>query len=97
MVKKHKEVVEAHKSTGYNRELLKQSKKCACCYCLKIFTTDKIDEWIDRREAEGEGQTALCPFCSVDCVLPDAAGFPLIDEFIEKMHAYWFGVSEPKK
>jgi len=40
--------------------------------------------WIDN------GATALCPYCCVDCLIPEKAGFPLTPEFLEAMHRYWF-------
>jgi len=38
---------------------------CVCYYCLKTFKKAKIQKWVD------QGETALCPFCSIDAVIPD--------------------------
>lgn len=37
-------------------------------------------------------KTAICPYCFVDAVIPDAAGFNLDKAFLTEMHQYWFGV-----
>lgn len=39
--------------------------QCGCFYCLRVFSGDVVREFIDN------GYTALCPFCSVDAVLPN--------------------------
>ena len=35
-------------------------------YCNRIFDAEKIHEWID----DENGQTAVCPFCGIDSVIP---------------------------
>ena len=80
----------AHKASGYNRYLVEISKECACYYCLRTFPPEKIDKWVDTREIDGKGQTAICPFCGIDSVLPDAACFSISPEFLAAMHEYWF-------
>ena len=42
------------------------------------------DLWIDK------GNTALCPFCMVDVVIPESDKYPLTKEFLQKAHDYWF-------
>jgi hypothetical protein len=49
----------------------------------------EIAEWVDD-DADGEGQTALCPKCGIDAVLPGNAGFDLAPDFLAKMKAHWF-------
>lgn len=34
--------------------------------------------------------TAFCPYCSIDSVIGESAGFPLTKEFLDAMHDYWF-------
>ena len=83
----YKDIVKAHKASYENEGLLKKSKKCGCFCCGKIFDSSEIIEWaIDRN-----GDTALCPYCGIDSVLPDSAGYPLTEEFLMKMHKRWFG------
>jgi hypothetical protein len=43
----------AHKHCRLNRAELKASAHCGCFYCLAVFTSDDIVEWVD------ENQTAL--------------------------------------
>jgi hypothetical protein len=39
--------------------------RCASCYyCRKRFLASAIREWVD------EGETALCPHCGTDSVVP---------------------------
>lgn len=35
---------------------------CGCAYCLKIYETKEIVEWVD------SDTTAVCPKCSIDAV-----------------------------
>lgn len=81
----------AHDHCGNNKRELKNSKKCGCFYCLAIFSPQKIDRFID------DGQTALCPFCGIDAVIGDAAGYSLTSSFLQEMHDYWFSPVENDK
>jgi hypothetical protein len=38
---------------------------CGCYYCLATFPSGDIHEWRD------DSQTAVCPRCGIDSVLPD--------------------------
>ena len=80
----------AHKACFQNRTILTQSKKCACFFCNNIFPFAEIENWCD------DNTTALCPCCGVDSVIGDAAGYPLIPDFILAMHRYWFGLNRPR-
>jgi hypothetical protein len=74
----------AHRhSSGHRAEVL-QSSLCGCFYCGATFAPDKIAEWID------SDQTALCPHCGIDSVIPAASGFELTPEFLASMKAHWF-------
>jgi hypothetical protein len=76
--------------------LLEQSEWCGCFYCLGFFRPPSIKEWVD------DGQTAKCPGCGIDAVLPDKS-LVLIDSmdssmtwslfFLQKMHERWFSPS----
>src|SRR3954454_18243633 len=71
-----------------HRELVLPSQEAGCCYCLATFPVSAIRQWTDG--SRRAGQTALCPRCGVDGVLPDGAGFPLIPLFLQAMRARWF-------
>ena len=84
----------AHDHSSDHRLEVSSSTRCACFYCLAIFSPTEIVEWIDE-DAAGVGRTAACPKCSVDSVLGDRSGFQLTEEFLQNMHAYWFGAEAP--
>jgi len=86
---KPEDIMEAHKWCKNNRENLTKSYLCGCFYCLKIFKTLEITEWIKEKKADS---TAICPHCSIDSVIPENSGFPLTTEFLAKMKEYWFSV-----
>jgi hypothetical protein len=78
------ELEAAHKHSDRHRAEIEASELCGCFYCLTTFRPDEITEWVD------EGQTAICPNCPVDAVIGSASGVSLTQEFLRKMHAYWF-------
>jgi hypothetical protein len=79
----------AHKHSSIHRKEIEGSESCGCFYCFKIFTSSDIKEWIDEDET-GVGQTARCPFCTIDSVIGSRSGYPIRDDFLEQMHRYWF-------
>lgn len=83
------DIVEAHKYSMNNMPALSKDKKCGCFYCLEIFDPQEIDEYIEDEPADQEG-TAICPYCSIDSIIPESAGYPLTKEFLSKMYKYWF-------
>jgi hypothetical protein len=83
----------AHNRSSNHREEVLASERCACFYCLQVFSPSEIDEWAWTDELSGLGTTALCPRCGIDSVIGSASGFPLTPEFLKQMHEYWFGLS----
>ncbi len=77
--------VTAHRFSIYNKDQITKSSRCGCFYCVKIFSPDEIDEWIDPDE-----DTALCPYCDIDSVIGDASGYEITEEFLKKMNERWF-------
>lgn len=75
----------AHEYSKLNKEEILKSKKCGCFYCGKIFDKKLIANWLK----DSKGETALCPFCQVDSVLPDSK-VEITKEFLENMHKTWF-------
>ena len=86
----------AHEASRYNRKALGNDKKCGCYYCLKEFDPSKIKEWIPELDPEIE-ETALCPYCDMDSVLPEKSGFPLTEDFLMTMMVRWFGKPDFKE
>jgi len=87
----------AHTHTSFHRASIESSKLCVCGYCHKRFPPTEIHEWTDwlptlpaNERSDENGQTAICPYCSVDAVLPDSVGLDLSPEFLADFHRHWF-------
>lgn len=78
---------QAHKNCSNNRNEVLASEKLGCFYCLEIFSPDKLEDWWEGIDKN----TAICPFCSIDSVLPEHPHYPLTEEFLRKMKQFWFG------
>lgn len=76
------DILAAHKHCSRNRASLAQSDLAGCCYCCRMFPPAGICEWDD--------QTAMCPYCGIDSVVPSAAQFPMTAEFLQQMAGHWF-------
>jgi hypothetical protein len=63
-----------------------------------LFPPSEIKDWIDPAPGEriatdelDAGETALCPRCGIDAVLPDRLpGATLDAALLREMHAFWF-------
>ena len=81
-----------HKKSGWHEKDIRNSTLCGCFNCLKIFSPDKIIEWLeeDPKCPRGSGKTAICPFCGIDTVLPDnIIGTELNKELLKKMKRHY--------
>ena len=58
-------VEDAVKLSMKNREQITESVQCGCYFCLEVFDGSEVTEWLDH------GQTALCPRCGVDSLIPN--------------------------
>lgn len=91
---KKEDIIVAHRYSSNHRESILASDVCGCFYCLSIFSSSEIKDWVDAPEDEADinetGQTALCPHCGIDSVLGSASGYPINREFLQKMNKYWF-------
>lgn len=77
--------IKAHEFSSRNMLALRNDRVCGCFYCLKIFSPEQIERWLLVE------QTALCPYCGIDSVIGESSGYPITEEFLAKMKAYWFG------
>ncbi len=81
-------------STGH-RAAIERSTICGCFHCQERFHPAEISSWVDS-PAVGRGaagQTALCPRCGVDAVLPERNRvYPMGVALLRFMHRRWFGV-----
>jgi hypothetical protein len=77
------EIRQTHAYCRENRAPVSSSKQCGCFYCLAVFRPEDITFWLE------DENTALCPRCMTDSVLP--GGFARLDrQFLQRMHDYWF-------
>lgn len=79
----------AHKHCSVHREAV-VAGKCGCFYCLKTFDGSEVTEWIRHGRDDTEANTAMCPHCHLDMVLPATRDLPVDDpEFLKEMHRVW--------
>lgn len=77
-----------HSFCRRNKDLLNQSDLAGCFYCRKIFVAKEVKKFVDVN-----GQTALCPYCGVDSVIPGIC-IALTCDLLEEMSKFWFGIGE---
>ncbi len=82
-----KNIISAHKYSAHNYPDIKNDAVCGCFYCLKVFKPSEINDWVV--EPQGKN-TVLCPYCGIDSVIGASSGYPITEEFLEKMYEYWF-------
>ena len=79
-----------------HRALLEKSEAAGCFHCCAIFAPSEILDWIDEPPAAesggitDDGETALCPRCGMDAVLPSAT-VDLSAELLSQMAKHYFG------
>jgi hypothetical protein len=83
------DVRDAHSHCSNHRIEVEASEMCGCFYCCSMFNPKEIKEWVDEN-AQGVGQTAMCPRCGIDSVIGSSAGFPIQPEFLATMKSFWF-------
>lgn len=72
-----------HKLSANHRFILEHqigTANVSCFYCLKVSALELIEDWTDG------GDTALCPHCSIDSILPGN----LAREDLEAMREFYF-------
>lgn len=67
-----------------HRAAILASDICGCYHCERTFPPSAIEDWVD------DGQTALCPTCGIDAVVPDPT-----PEQLAQWHRRGFGVVHP--
>ena len=73
-----------HTHCIHNRPALAGSQAAGCFHCLASFAPSAITEWVD------DDDTALCPHCGIDSVIPSDPTIPLSPTLLQAMHSYWF-------
>ena len=55
------------------------------------FSLEEINEYIQNDDvAIDKDETTLFPYCGIDSVIPESAGFPLTEKFLKQMYKKWF-------
>jgi hypothetical protein len=67
-----------------NKKQVETSHNVGCYYCLQIFPATDVQEYTDN------GNTAICPHCHVDSIIPEKAVQTLTESTLKEMHDYWF-------
>ena len=81
---KEAQLKKLHTYSVHNRDRIAVSSKCYCFHCKAIMESREILRFADN------GQTAICPKCSIDSILPDSIDEPLDKTIIVEMNEYWF-------
>lgn len=70
----------ASKLSYRNHDQIREGAPCGCYFCLHVFDGGAVTEWTDA------GQTALCPRCDIDAVLPGVTDASAL----QAAHESWF-------
>ncbi len=82
---------EIHHHSAGHRLMIQGAKTCGCFHCEAIFPAAEIALWCDDPEGGLTGNTAICPRCGVDAVLPDnIPGVELNPALLAAMHQHFF-------
>jgi len=73
----------AHHLCSFNRVGIEKSQQCGCFCCCQIFPAVEITNYV------GAVPKALCPYCGIDAVLPDA-WIELSRDLLVEMKKRWF-------
>ena len=74
----------AAKFAMHNKKEVQNSIICGCFHCLALFDPKEIKEWTDDQD------TAVCPFCYVDAVLPETDDVHLDKDMLNRLNTYGF-------
>lgn len=73
-----------HTYSTNNRRFVAISDKCYCFYCRACVDHSEIVDYLK------DEQTAVCPKCGIDSIIPDRIDETVDESIIAKLHAYWF-------
>jgi len=77
------DLIATHKYCSNNHKSILKSKLCGCFYCLRIFPSEEVANYIDQKK------TAVCPYCGIDAVLCDA-DIEFDKSKLQEMNFAWF-------
>lgn len=67
-----------------NKVSLAKSEYAACYFCMEIYPAKEVIDFLATED------TALCPRCGIDSVLPDQSPYELTKENLLELHKFWF-------
>ena len=73
-----------HVYSTHNRRWVETADRCHCFYCKSCVEASTVTEYAD------DGQTAFCPKCDVQALLPDSIPESVDEETVALMNEYWF-------
>lgn len=73
-----------HDYSSKNKDLIEKSDKCYCFSCKKVMNSNEVTRYLAIEN------TALCPYCGIDAIIPDYIDEEINNELIEHMNKYWF-------
>ncbi len=82
---------ELHATTFKHKELLAEDTYAGCGECTEVVLVSDIAKWCD------DAQTALCPKCGVDALVPFLKFRELATVSIGEVRKVWFGWPEGLK
>ena len=81
---KESQMERLHAYASHNKKMIEKSNKCYCFYCKRVFENGEVETYL------AEEETALCPKCGIDSVIPDSIDEKIDEAIISEMHDYWF-------
>jgi hypothetical protein len=79
------EIKNAPKYAWKNSKSMQESETCGCYQCLQVMSVQEIEEWTDY------GNTAICPKCGCDCLIPQSSSIPMYSQALKIIRDYWLG------
>ena len=81
---KEAQLKKLHAYSSHNKDLVAASEKCYCFHCKAVVSRFLIKDFADN------GQTAICPKCGIDSILPGSIEEVASEHIISEMNEYWF-------
>lgn len=73
-----------HQYCTNNKKLISKANKCYCFFCMKEMKSEEIVDYLSVEE------TAICPYCGIDSIIPDSINDEVNITIIKEMNKYWF-------
>lgn len=74
-------VEQACSMSRHNKQAVRDENECGCYFCIRSFPSSAVVEFADRN-----ADTALCPNCGIDSVLPGVTDKAILST----AHERWF-------